>query len=68
MKEKKQEEQQITTLQSKATANSPNYAILNKLHKEMRRLREQEAKEAAAKKSEQPVPASQPESSTVTAE
>ncbi|CAG7823010.1 unnamed protein product [Allacma fusca] len=40
VKEKKQEEQQITTLQSKASANSPNYAILNKLKEEMLKLRE----------------------------
>jgi microprocessor complex subunit DGCR8 len=38
VKIKKQEEQQITTLQSKASANSPNYAILAKLREEMRKL------------------------------
>lgn len=38
VKEKKQEEQQITTLQSKASANSPNWAILNKLREEMMKL------------------------------
>jgi microprocessor complex subunit DGCR8 len=43
VKEKKQEEQQITTLQSKASANSPNYAILNKLKEEMLKLREKRA-------------------------
>jgi len=42
VKEKKQEEQQITTLQSKASANSPNYAILTKLRDEMRKLRAEE--------------------------
>ncbi|ODM87165.1 Microprocessor complex subunit DGCR8, partial [Orchesella cincta] len=41
-KEKKQEEQQITTLQSKASANSPNWAILNKLRQEMIKLAELE--------------------------
>jgi len=38
VKEKKQEEQQITTLQSKASANSPNWAILSKLREEMLKL------------------------------
>lgn len=38
VKEKKQEEQQITTLQSKASANSPNWAILKKLKEEMQKL------------------------------
>ncbi|ODM95732.1 Microprocessor complex subunit DGCR8 [Orchesella cincta] len=42
VKEKKQEEQQITTLQSKASANSPNWAILNKLRQEMIKLAELE--------------------------
>ncbi|XP_055374261.1 microprocessor complex subunit DGCR8 [Condylostylus longicornis] len=39
-KEKKQEEQEITALQSKAAINQPNYAILNKLKKEMTKLAE----------------------------
>lgn len=34
-KEKKQEEQEITVLQSKAAINQPNYAILEKLQLEM---------------------------------
>ncbi|XP_050422112.1 microprocessor complex subunit DGCR8-like [Adelges cooleyi] len=34
-KEKKQEEQEITQLQSKAAVNQPNFAILNKLKEEM---------------------------------
>ncbi|XP_058058010.1 microprocessor complex subunit DGCR8 [Anopheles bellator] len=34
-KEKKQEEQEITVLQSKAAINQPNYAILEKLKQEM---------------------------------
>lgn len=42
VKEKKQEEQQITTLQSKASANSPNWAILEKLRHEMVKLAVQE--------------------------
>lgn len=42
VKEKKQEEQQITTLQSKASANSPNWAILEKLKQEMLKLAGQE--------------------------
>lgn len=40
MKEKKQEEQEITLLQSKASINSPNFAILDKLKTEMRKLRD----------------------------
>ncbi|KAK7870684.1 hypothetical protein R5R35_009849 [Gryllus longicercus] len=40
IKEKKQEEQEITLLQSKAAVNSPNFAILEKLNKEMFKLRE----------------------------
>lgn len=40
IKEKKQEEQEITLLQSKAAVNSPNFAILDKLRKEMMKLRE----------------------------
>lgn len=39
-KEKKQEEQEITVLQSKAAFNQPNYAILEKLQLEMTKLRE----------------------------
>ncbi|PSN51364.1 hypothetical protein C0J52_07928 [Blattella germanica] len=38
IKEKKQEEQEITLLQSKASVNSPNFAILNKLKTEMKKL------------------------------
>lgn len=38
-KEKKQEEQEITQLQSKAAVNQPNYAILNKLKEEMLKIR-----------------------------
>lgn len=45
-KEKKQEEQEITILQSKAAINQPNYAILNKLKEEMTKLR---AKQVAMK-------------------
>lgn len=37
-KEKKMEEQQITNLQSKASVNSPNHAILDKLKMEMLKL------------------------------
>lgn len=37
-KEKKQEEQEITVLQSKAAINQPNYAILDKLKLEMTKL------------------------------
>ena len=40
LKVKRQEEQQITLLQSKATVNSPNYAILDKLREEMGKLQE----------------------------
>ena len=40
LKVKRQEEQQITLLQSKATVNSPNYAILEKLREEMSKLQE----------------------------
>lgn len=39
-KEKKQEEQKITELQSTACANKPNYAILQKLRDEMQKLQE----------------------------
>lgn len=39
-KEKKQEEQEITVLQSKAAINQPNYAILDKLKLEMTKLME----------------------------
>ncbi|XP_075146191.1 microprocessor complex subunit partner of drosha isoform X2 [Haematobia irritans] len=39
-KEKKQEEQEITVLQSKAAINQPNYAILDKLRTEMIKLAE----------------------------
>lgn len=39
-KEKKQEEQEITVLQSKAAVNQPNYAILDKLKLEMNKLME----------------------------
>jgi microprocessor complex subunit DGCR8 len=42
-KEKKQEEQEITTLQSKAAVNQPNYAILDKLKLEMNKLQEKRA-------------------------
>lgn len=38
-KEKKEEEQKITELQSTACANRPNYAILNKLREQMERLK-----------------------------
>lgn len=40
VKEKKQEEQEITGLQSKASLNQPNFAILNKLRTEMLKLKE----------------------------
>ena len=40
IKEKKQEEQQITLLQSKAAVNAPNYAILDKLRAEMLKLKQ----------------------------
>ncbi|KAG8237951.1 hypothetical protein J437_LFUL016296 [Ladona fulva] len=43
IKEKKQEEQEITLLQSKASVNSPNFAILEKLKQEMKKLREMKA-------------------------
>ncbi|XP_050506716.1 microprocessor complex subunit DGCR8 [Diabrotica virgifera virgifera] len=39
-KEKKLEEQEITSLQSKAAVNQPNYAILSKLNIELGKLRE----------------------------
>lgn len=39
-KEKKMEEQEITSLQSKAAVNQPNHAILNKLKIELSKLRE----------------------------
>lgn len=39
-KEKKQEEQEITVLQSKAAINQPNYAILEKLQLEMSKVKE----------------------------
>ncbi|XP_076255723.1 microprocessor complex subunit partner of drosha [Rhynchophorus ferrugineus] len=39
-KEKKMEEQEITSLQSKAAINQPNYAILNKLKIELGKLSE----------------------------
>ncbi|CAK1590622.1 unnamed protein product [Parnassius mnemosyne] len=42
-KEKKLEEQQITLLQDKAQHNEPNYAVLEKLRHEMRKLRERDA-------------------------
>ncbi|XP_055632656.1 microprocessor complex subunit DGCR8 isoform X2 [Toxorhynchites rutilus septentrionalis] len=41
-KEKKQEEQEITVLQSKAAINQPNYAILQKLKLEMSKLEERQ--------------------------
>ncbi|CAN8016576.1 unnamed protein product [Ixodes persulcatus] len=40
LKEKKEEEQRITKLQSKASANRPNLCILNKLKEEMAKLKE----------------------------
>lgn len=40
LKEKKEEEQRITELQSKACANRPNISILNKLKEEMEKLRD----------------------------
>lgn len=40
-KEKKQEEQEITQLQSKAAVNQPNFAILNKLREEMLKIQHQ---------------------------
>lgn len=39
-KEKKLEEQEITLLQSKAAVNSPNFAILDKLKLELKKLKE----------------------------
>jgi microprocessor complex subunit DGCR8 len=39
-KEKKQEEQEITVLQTRAAVNQPNYAILDKLKSEMEKLKE----------------------------
>lgn len=39
-KEKKQEEQEITVLQSKAAINQPNYAILEKLQLEMSKVKD----------------------------
>ncbi|XP_063628674.1 microprocessor complex subunit DGCR8 isoform X2 [Cydia splendana] len=41
-KEKKIEEQQITLLQDKARHNEPNYAVLEKLRNEMRKLKERD--------------------------
>lgn len=41
-KEKKMEEQQITLLQDAARHNEPNYAVLDKLRAEMRKLRERD--------------------------
>lgn len=40
LKEKKEEEQRITELQSKASANKPNLCILNKLKEEMTKLKQ----------------------------
>lgn len=62
VKEKKQEEQQITTLQSKASANSPNWAILNKLRQEMLKLVEQERKKKpeCSPINDPPLPEAQP--------
>lgn len=40
LKEKKEEEQRITELQSKASANRPNLCILNKLKEQMIKLKE----------------------------
>ncbi|XP_064460647.1 microprocessor complex subunit DGCR8-like [Ornithodoros turicata] len=42
LKEKKEEEQRITELQSKASANKPNLCILNKLKEEMVKLKERQ--------------------------
>lgn len=42
-KEKKMEEQEITSLQCKAAVNQPNYAILNKLNIELGKLSEKRA-------------------------
>ncbi|BES93932.1 Double-stranded RNA Hypothetical protein motif [Nesidiocoris tenuis] len=44
VKERKHEEQEITMLQSKASLNSPNYAILDKLKSEMTKLHEESTK------------------------
>uniref|UniRef100_A0A0K8TAT9 Microprocessor complex subunit DGCR8 n=2 Tax=Lygus hesperus TaxID=30085 RepID=A0A0K8TAT9_LYGHE len=44
VKERKHEEQEITMLQSKASLNSPNYAILKKLKSEMMKLHEEMSK------------------------
>ncbi|XP_052746606.1 microprocessor complex subunit DGCR8 isoform X2 [Bicyclus anynana] len=41
-KEKKHEEQEITLLQDKARRNQPNYAVLDRLRAEMRKLRERD--------------------------
>ncbi|XP_059047277.1 microprocessor complex subunit DGCR8 [Achroia grisella] len=41
-KEKKLEEQEITLLQDKARHNEPNYAVIEKLRHEMRKLRERD--------------------------
>ncbi|KAL1424927.1 hypothetical protein MTO96_019789 [Rhipicephalus appendiculatus] len=43
LKEKKEEEQRITELQSKASANRPNLCILNKLKEEMLKIKERRA-------------------------
>lgn len=40
MREKKQEEQEITLLQANAAQNQPNTSIINKLKQEMLKLRE----------------------------
>lgn len=40
LKEKKEEEQRITELQSKASANRPNLCILNKLKEEMLKIKQ----------------------------
>ncbi|CAH0758874.1 unnamed protein product [Diatraea saccharalis] len=42
-KEKKLEEQQITLLQDRARHNQPNQAVLDKLRRDMRRLRDRDA-------------------------
>jgi len=42
LKEKKQEEKEITVLQKEASHNSPNHAILNKLKMEMKALHEKQ--------------------------
>nr|CAI5843497.1 unnamed protein product [Callosobruchus analis] len=51
-KEKKMEEQEITSLQSKAAVNQPNYAILNKLFLELGKLKEKKAARIASGLSE----------------